>query len=94
MSSVASLAAYRIVQEGLTNAAKHGDGAVDLATVWCDDGLTVTKTFTFHRGRYDIGRGFYLRLDREGKAGDYRGTTHIGKVGIDDPAALLTVEPT
>ena len=42
LSSVASLAAYRIVQEGLTNAAKHGDGAVDLATVWGDDGLTIT----------------------------------------------------
>ena len=39
---MASLAAYRIVQEGLTNAAKHGDGAVDLATVWGDDGLTIT----------------------------------------------------
>ncbi len=42
LSSVASLAAYRIVQEGLTNAAKHGDGSVELATVWADDGLTIT----------------------------------------------------
>jgi signal transduction histidine kinase len=42
LSSVASLAAYRIVQEGLTNAAKHGDGSVALATAWADDGLTIT----------------------------------------------------
>jgi signal transduction histidine kinase len=42
LSSSASLAAYRIVQEGLTNAAKHGDGSVALATVWADDGLTIT----------------------------------------------------
>ena len=42
LSSVASLAAYRIVQEGLTNAAKHGDGSVVLTTGWADDGLTIT----------------------------------------------------
>lgn len=41
LSPVASLAAYRIVQEGLTNAAKHGDGDVDLATSWDDGGLTI-----------------------------------------------------
>jgi signal transduction histidine kinase len=42
LSSVASLAAYRIVQEGLTNAAKHGDGSVALVTEWADDGLAIT----------------------------------------------------
>lgn len=42
LSSLASLAAYRIVQEGLTNAAKHGDGSVVLNTAWAEDGLTIT----------------------------------------------------
>ena len=41
LSPVASLAAYRIVQEGLTNAAKHGDGHIDLTTAWDDGGLTI-----------------------------------------------------
>ena len=41
LSPVASLAAYRIVQEGLTNAAKHGDGKVELTTTWDDGGLTI-----------------------------------------------------
>ncbi|MEM9606292.1 MAG: histidine kinase [Actinomycetota bacterium] len=34
-----SLAAYRITQEALTNAAKHGDGSADLVTEWDDTGL-------------------------------------------------------
>ena len=41
LSPVASLAGYRIVQEGLTNAAKHGDGKVELTTTWDDGGLTI-----------------------------------------------------
>jgi signal transduction histidine kinase len=41
LPSVASFAVYRIVQEGLTNAAKHGDGSVLLAMRWADDGLNI-----------------------------------------------------
>lgn len=41
LAPAVSLAAYRIVQESLTNAAKHGGGAADLATVWDDTGLTI-----------------------------------------------------
>lgn len=41
LSPVASLAAYRIVQESLTNAAKHGTGSAELFTAWSDGGLSV-----------------------------------------------------
>jgi signal transduction histidine kinase len=37
-----SLAAFRIVQEALTNASKHGDGTAVLATAYDDHGLTIT----------------------------------------------------
>ena len=41
LSPGASLAAYRIVQEGLTNAAKHGDGTAQVGLDWSGDGLTI-----------------------------------------------------
>ncbi|MEM8705863.1 MAG: histidine kinase [Actinomycetota bacterium] len=41
LAPAVSLAAYRIIQESLTNAAKHGAGSADLATAWDDTGLTV-----------------------------------------------------
>lgn len=39
LAPAVSLAAYRIVQEALTNAAKHGVGTAELTTAWSDDGL-------------------------------------------------------
>lgn len=41
LTPAASLAAYRIVQEALTNAAKHGTGAVELGMRWTDRELAV-----------------------------------------------------
>jgi signal transduction histidine kinase len=41
LAPAVSLAAYRIAQEALTNAAKHGDGAAQLDTHWDDTGLTI-----------------------------------------------------
>jgi signal transduction histidine kinase len=38
------LAAYRIVQESLTNALKHGDGAADVTLTYRPDRVTVTVT--------------------------------------------------
>jgi signal transduction histidine kinase len=38
------LAAYRIVQEGLTNAQKHGDGVVDLTLSYAPGAVTVDVT--------------------------------------------------
>ena len=44
LAPAVSIAAYRIVQGSLTNAAKHGGGTADLATVWDDSGLTIQIT--------------------------------------------------
>ena len=41
LAPAVSLAAYRIVQEALTNAAKHGTGEADLATEWEGAGFTI-----------------------------------------------------
>jgi len=41
LAPMTSLAAYRIVQEALTNAAKHGNGSAELATTWGDGGLQI-----------------------------------------------------
>ena len=41
LAPATSLAAYRIAQEALTNAAKHGTGSADFVTDWHDDGLTI-----------------------------------------------------
>lgn len=44
LAPAVSLAAYRIVQEALTNAAKHGAGTATLRTEWRSDGLVITVT--------------------------------------------------
>lgn len=41
LAPAVSLAAYRIAQEALTNAAKHGSGSAEMTTRWDDSGLTI-----------------------------------------------------
>ncbi len=41
LAPAVSLAAYRIAQEALTNAAKYGSGTAELATAWEATGLTI-----------------------------------------------------
>jgi signal transduction histidine kinase len=86
LSSVASLAAYRIVQEGLTNAAKHGDGKVALATTWADDGLTITIANASAGAVDDTGAGLGLVGMRE------RAAVNGGRLSIDAGANRFEVE--
>ncbi len=44
LAPAVSLASYRIVQEALTNAAKHGPGLADLVTDWGVDRLAIRVT--------------------------------------------------
>lgn len=41
LAPAVSLASYRIIQEALTNAAKHGRGSVELVTTWEADRLAI-----------------------------------------------------
>ena len=65
LSPMASLAAYRIVQEGLTNAAKHGDGSAGLTTSWDDEGFTIAMTNRLGAEADPIGAGLGLVGMRE-----------------------------
>ncbi len=44
LSGSAELAAYRVVQEALTNAHKHGDGTASVALRFNDDGLSIVAS--------------------------------------------------
>ena len=86
LSSVASLAAYRIVQEGLTNAAKHGDGSVVLTMAWADDGLTIRIENATTGVVDETGAGLGLVGMRE------RAAVNGGRLSIDAGADRFVVE--
>lgn len=50
LSPSAQVAAYRVVQEALTNAHKHGDGAASIALRYDDTGLEISVTNTGRDG--------------------------------------------
>ncbi|GAA0242310.1 sensor histidine kinase [Cryptosporangium japonicum] len=71
-----NLATYRVVQEILTNALRHGDGTLDLAVTQTDAALTVTATNPVGgAGRAGTGRGVDGIRHRVGLFG---GTATIG----------------
>ena len=57
LAPAVSLAAYRIIQEALTNAAKHGTGTAELITHWEADGLTIRVVNPLARTTADGGYG-------------------------------------
>ena len=69
LAPAVSLAAYRIIQEALTNAAKHGAGTATLTTDWRRDGLIITvtnptTTATSERGMSGGGHGLIGMRER------------------------------
>ncbi|MEM7337206.1 MAG: histidine kinase [Actinomycetota bacterium] len=76
LAPAVSLACYRIVQEALTNAAKHGSGLVHLVTDWDADRLVIRVTnplrdssgdngYNGHNGHNEHGAGHGLIGMRE-----------------------------
>ena len=69
LAPAVSLAAYRIIQEALTNASKHGAGTATLRTDWRRDGLVITvtnptTTATGERGMSGGGHGLIGMRER------------------------------
>jgi signal transduction histidine kinase len=69
LAPAVSLAAYRIIQEALTNAAKHGAGTATLTTDWRRDVLVITvtnatPTVTGERGVSSGGHGLIGMRER------------------------------
>jgi signal transduction histidine kinase len=71
-----NLAAYRIVQEILTNALRHGDGTVDLEVVQTAAELRITGVNAITR-QSSVGTGRGLDGIRH-RAGMFGGTVHTG----------------
>jgi signal transduction histidine kinase len=60
----ADRAAYRIVQEALTNAARHGDGHAELVLAYGDDALAITVTNPARTQRNGDGHGIIGMRER------------------------------
>jgi signal transduction histidine kinase len=57
-------AAYRILQEALTNAARHGDGRADVAVAYGDDALELTVSNPTHHAHAGNGHGIVGMRER------------------------------
>jgi signal transduction histidine kinase len=77
LPAVVDVAAYRIVQEALTNAQKYGDGAADLTVAYTPDGVTLHITNAIGRERTDSGSGHGIVGMRE-RAAALGGTVTAG----------------
>jgi signal transduction histidine kinase len=82
------LAAYRIVQESLTNARKHGTPPVDLHLTWTRDRLTIDVGNPVRHGTGGSGYGLIGMRERAGAAG---GTIEAGLSAADRFSVRVTL---
>jgi signal transduction histidine kinase len=87
LPAVTDLAAYRIVQEALTNAHKHGTGSADLALTWSGRALTIDVANTPEAGRTP-GSGYGIVGMRE------RATAADGTLEVRETPDRFTVRAT
>ena len=97
LTPAVSLAAYRIAQEALTNAAKHGDGRVELHTTWDESGLSMHIENTTGLGASPAGSGLGLigmeeRATANGGRFDATSTSDRFRVAVWLPAASREVD--
>lgn len=91
LAPAVSLAAYRIVQEALTNAAKHGVGTAELSTSWTADGLAIEVT-------NDVGGGDGSGSHEPGGSGHgligmrERAVANGGRLAVDRTEGRFVVE--
>jgi signal transduction histidine kinase len=57
-------AAYRILQEALTNAARHGDGRAEVAVAYGDEALTLTVSNPAYHAHVESGHGIVGMRER------------------------------
>ena len=85
LAPAVSLAGYRIAQEALTNAAKHGTGAAELDTVWAGSGVTI-RVANDVAGAAGVGAGHGLVGMRE------RAAANGGRLTADANGSRFVVE--
>jgi signal transduction histidine kinase len=93
LPAMADLAAYRIVQEALTNAHKYGTGSAELTLTWNRTGLTVdVVNESGHRAAAGSGYGIVGMRERAAAAGGTLDITETADGTFRVCAVLLTKE--
>jgi signal transduction histidine kinase len=93
LPAMADLAAYRIVQEALTNAHKYGTGSAELTLTWNRTGLTVdVVNESGHRVAAGSGYGIVGMRERAAAAGGTLDITETADGRFRVRAVLLTKE--
>ncbi len=95
LAPAVSLAAFRIAQEALTNAAKHGPGSADVTTEWRADRLTIRVTNPVGAVRGDGGgHGLIGMRERAVADGGQLSAMEVGERFVVDAWLPATVEGT
>ena len=81
LSQSAELAAYRVVQEALTNAHKHGDGTASITLRFDDDGLRIVVTNPIAPGPSSADDGGYGLAGMRERVTAVGGSVESGRTG-------------